>query len=481
MLLGKFQRLEGGVFFPIDHPSPRNVARLDMGALPLIDRMHHNGIYLDVAKCRKLHDDLGVQQLVLGELIDTIAGRPLNPGSGDQVARVLYDDLGLHKLLKEKSGQEIGRTGSGARLSSDDEALSMLKGLRDGEGNTLDPLPGLILDWREVAKIRSTYTGPLPSKVNPHTNRIHTVFNPVRTATGRLASSNPNCQNIPIRSALGKAIRDCFMVQNQNHRLVSGDLSQIEMVGAAHASNDPKMRKVFLDGLDLHTFTAISMFRLNESEIEPDPEKYPGAVCPFPGGGWPISWKVFKHKYRLPAKTLGFGILYGVTPSGLQLQILNAGGPYWSEDDCALFIRGWYALYQGVYEWTCEQHGRARRYGKVWDLLGRWRLIPEVHSSIEGVVNAGLRQAGNMPIQSLAQGIIKLAMATMERVCQYYEAKGVTCWPLLQIHDELIFEVEDTIVEEFVTTMKKVMRGVVDLSVPIGSSADVAMSWGELK
>lgn len=498
MLFGQYQNLINGVRFPLDRPSPRNINRVDMGALPLIDRMHRTGIYMDADRCRALDSRLVVDQAILQESIDLLVGRPLNPASGDQVAAFLYGELGLDRVLAEHSSgkQEVKQTQSGSRLSTDDETLALLANLphssmKDEDGRPLpfDPIPGLIRDWREVTKIRTTYTTKLPDKINPYTGRIHTTFNPVRTDTGRLASSDPNLQNVPTRGDYGPMVRDCFWAQFAKEFgpnalgvetvLVSCDLSQIEMVGAAHVSNDPKMRRVFLEGHDLHTFTALAMFRLNELDVQPDPEKFPNAK--HPSGKWPMSWKVFKTKYRIPAKTLGFGILYGVTPKGLQQQILNAGGPFWTEEECALFIRGWYALYSGVYEWTSEQHGRARRFGMVWDLLGRWRLIPEVYSSIEGVVNAGLRQAGNMPIQSFAQGIIKLAMAHAELLVQNYEKLKVICWPLLQIHDELIFEVDVRIVHEFVAEMKRIMCSVLELSVPINSSADTAMSWGTLK
>lgn len=239
------------------------------------------------------------------------------------------------------------------------------------------------------------------------------------------------------------------------------------------------MCQVFLNGEDLHTMTAMAMFRLSPADVQPDPEKIPNAM--HPSGVWPIPWKVFKTKYRLPSKVLGFGILYGVTPKGLQQQILNGGGPFWTEDECALFIRGWYALYHGVYEWTSEQHSRARRFGMVWDLFGRWRLIPEIYSSIEGVVNAGLRQAGNLAIQSGATGVIKLAMAHAELLVQKYERLKVKCLPLLVIHDELVFEVSVSIVDEFRAAMKDVMCSAVRLNIPIGSSSDVAFGWGALK
>lgn len=777
MLLGQFQKLANGVRFPLDHPSPRNVERLDMGALPLIDRMHRNGIYMDAGQCRALDLKVITERDRIGEDIKFLANKKeFNPGSFIQVGKLLYGELKLDTAYSSKYGKKLGKTGGGA-LSTNDENLSQLK--------QFDPLPALILDWRELDKLSNTYTRPLPLLINPYTNRIQTTLNPVRTATGRLASSNPNCfdgetevltragwvkfknlkqdyepvaqwnygmvsfvvpcgytfghaahtvqvknqhidlvmtedhrcllqhrktgdlrvftasgypedwrqlhggdyeggtdipfwllrfllavqadgswfngdnldfgftkerkairlrsilealrvgyreekgsnnrfrftihsceatryvhgvigraktipwsfalslsaalikdactevmkwdgcitrnnhyssnnkqnaevvatwftlsnrraklrlykaasgsdnwqvdatqrnyslttnakkkitagcfvyclsvpssfllvrrngavcvtgncQNIPTRTIWGQLVRYCFKAQHKGGKetiLVSGDLSQVEMVGAAHVSRDPKMLRVFHNGLDLHTFTAISMFRLRESDIEPDPEKYPNAVCPFPGG-WPITWKYFKKNYRLPAKTLGFAILYGVTPEGLQMQILNAGGPYWTVEECAHFIRLWYELYVGVYEWTCEQHARVFRYQMVWDLFGRWRRIPQGLSKIKGVVSDGLREAGNMPIQSLAQGIIKLAMAELEPVVRYYERLGEICWPLLQIHDELIFEVSKSVAVEFGDKMTNIMRNVLQLLAPLGSSCDMAESWGALK
>lgn len=475
-MLGSIQRLYGGVHFPLDRPSPRNVLRLDMGALPLIAKMHHNGIYLDTAALATLDAELATELAGLQESVDCLAGRPLNPCSGDQVARLLYDELHLDRRLAERNGgrSTISTTPGGKRLSTDDESLSQLRGL--------DPLADLVLDWREVDKLRNTYTLKLPHCVNPYTRRIHTSFNVTRAATGRLSSSDPNLQNVPIRSEWAPAIRRCFTAQQRPGKktvLASMDLAQIEMVAAAHCSRDPNMMSVFLEGKDIHTFTAVGLFRLNAADVQPDPEKYLDAV--HPTGVWPIHWKVFKQKYRIVAKQLGFGILYGVTPRGLQQQILAVGGPFWSEEDCATFIKAWYQFYSKVFEWTCEQHARARRWGKVWDLCGRWRLVPGVYSTIRGVVNEALRQAGNHGLQALAQEVIKLAMAEITPVVGWYERKGKLCLALLQIHDELIFELEEDIAEEFCDRGRQIMMNAMRLEVPIGASRDIANTWGDLK
>lgn len=500
-MLAGIQRCYGGVRFPVDRPSPRNVLRLDMGAIPLIHKMHQSGIFLDTTALSALDARITEEMASTLENLQLLSDRNLNPNSGDQVARILYDELNLHKKLSEerantrilkyeKAGWDTSKislemkdvirmTSSGSRLSTDDEALSQLQ--------HLDPLVPLILDYRGLSKLKNTYTkaAALPRYLNPHTGRIHTHFNVCRAATGRLASSEPNLQNIPTRGRpgwvtnWGNEIRKCFKAMYPDTVLASMDLSQIEMVWAAYVSRDPRMMKVFLDNEDLHTMTALAMFRLNPNDVQPDPEKRPGVA--HPSGSWPITWKEFKTKYRLPAKTLGFGILYGVTPRGLQQQILSAGGPFWTEEECEEAIKLWYAVYQGVYEWTCWQHSRARRYGCVWDHFGRWREVPEVRSTIESVISAGLRQAGNMPIQSGAQGVIKLAMAEVVPLVEYYQSLGEKCIPLLQIHDELLFELSHNIAEEFCAQVREIMQNAVALPIPIGSSRDIAATLGDLK
>jgi DNA polymerase-1 len=227
------------------------------------------------------------------------------------------------------------------------------------------------------------------------------------------------------------------------------------MVWLAHLSQDSDLLSVFQQGLDMHVHTASRIFGVPPDRVDP-------------------------HTQRLPSKTLNYAVVYGTTGEGLRQQIASAGGPLWTTERTEAFIADWYGAYPGCRRWIALQHERARRYGMVWCAFGRPRLIPEVRSQLNRIRNEGLRQAGNQPIQASAQGTIKLAMAGIWPICQYYQSRGAVCWPLLQIHDELLFELDRVIAEEFLAQAKVVMEQVVHLSVPVRSSASIAERWGEL-
>jgi DNA polymerase-1 len=500
---GPVQTVFGGVRFPIDYPDPSNVDILDHGALPLIERMHAAGIYLDQTTLGSLHQRVLSELDTVREQIDaritpdelrrvlvSKSGEPLklkkgqaarfNPASGDQVARLLYDCRELDKL----SVKNIHWTGSRSRLSVDDDALVLV--------SRLDPIVPLVLDYVGLNKLRSTYTGALAEFCHPVTSCIHTQFDVTTVVSGRLASRRPNLMNIPIRARkttnellaiAGKLIRNCFMVRPdfarpQRYRgrkltLVSLDLSQIEMVTAAFMANDQTMKRVFLDGKDMHTFTALAAFGSVLSEDYRQSIETLGKDSPF--------WEDFKNNWRVVAKTVGFGILYGQEAEGLQQSILSNGGPLKSIEECQRSILDWYALYHGIRDWSSYQRSRAMRYRMVWDLVGRHRWIPSAISALPWVQSSGFRESGNTPVQSLAQAFLKLAMAMVELVVQYYQSKHVWCAPLLQIHDELIFEVEESAAAEFVAAAKACMEGVVELDIPIKSSSSLAECWGDLK
>lgn len=494
---GPVQQCAAGVRFPIDYPDPANIDRLDHATLPLIDRMHSAGIFLDQPRMKDLNRDLVI---LSGELLSKIhasvnpselprvlghapkRGENFNPNSGDQVARLLFDERELHKLAVK----DIHQTASRSRLSTDDSALNLV--------SRYDPIVPLILDYRGVQKLISTYTCPdaLLSWCRPETSTIHTEFDCTTVVTGRLASRRPNLMNIPIRPRktewdllrnAGKLIRDCFTIRpdctlpqrfrGRRRKLISLDLSQIEMVVAAFISGDATMKSVFLEGRDMHTFTALKAFgSVFDPEYRQSIEDL-GEQSPF--------WANFKNNWRVVAKTIGFGILYGQEADGLQQSILDNGGPLKSIEECAASILDWFRVYSGVRDWISYQHGRARRFGMVWDLMGRFRWIPAAKSALPWVASAGLRECGNMPIQSLAQGLLKLAMISIEPVIGAFQAVGAYIEPLLQIHDELIFECEESIADEFVATAKWIMEHVVQLDIPIKSSASLAEAWGGLK
>ena len=287
-------------------------------------------------------------------------------------------------------------------------------------------------------------------------NRLHTDISMTRTETGRLASQKPNLQNIPTRSKDGQKIRQGF-VAAEGCSLLSIDYGGIEMRVAAHLSQDPYMMSIFWNDLDIHTMTARRMFQ------KPEPE--------------PIDDK----KERYPAKRTGFGVLYGITAAGLLDVFYHDGVTNFSEADCEQFIKDWFDTFPGVATWIDSIKAEARRTGMVRDMFGRVRYTPEVYSSLEYVRDAGLRQAVNAPVQSGAQGIIKEAMKQLTPEYRAWQKGGFHVLPLMQIHDELIFEVEDEILPYVIPQFKQIMVEAVKLSVPVKVDAEVGKNWSCLE
>lgn len=439
-------------------PDLTNVEAIDRGCLPMLHEMMGNGIWLNQAKCNALAETLQQQESDYIARIRSATGQAINPESGDQVAELLFDNLELHTHLPKLPKL----TKSRKRYTTDDGLLSMLR-------VTLSGMPGMeslaqvvsdIASARECNTLRTTFAEPLPQYANRYRDgRVRTRYKYTTTRTGRLASEEPNTQNTPTRGDNGKAIRDCFEahVPGKDTVLVSCDYSQIEMRVAAHMSGDAAMSRIFTDNLDIHSQTAATIFRVPVEQVD-------------------------KRTQRLPAKTLGFGILYGVQGDGLQDQIFSAGGPWWTVEQCESLIAGWFDAYPGIAQWIALQHALARRYGYVCDLVGRLRWVPEARSVHERVRDKGFRECGNFPIQAGAQAVIKMAMGigAVLGVVRRYQQYGV-CMPLLQVHDELIFEVEAGMAQDFAGECSEVMAGVVELSVPVATSSDIGPTWGGLK
>ena len=453
-------RLYNGVRL-IDAPAPQNVLRLDLGALPLIEEINRTGMYLDIGQLQVLESEITSELARLESEIEHIAGRKINPESRNQVAPLIFHELALHPA----GGIKLTKTGLESTV---DEILCSVQ--------SQHPIVPLILDHRELDKLKTTYTTPLPLQVWDD-GRVRTTLSATRARTGRLASSDPNLQNIPVRTEMGRRIRQAFTATpGLGTVLASIDLSQIEMVWAAELADDLIMKDIFQTGSDIHTRTALAMFRLPSSAAccQGKDESHGGGKCP--------AWNKFKMLYRLVAKTLGFGILYGVTPAGLVLQIAAAGGPSWTVEDTERFIADWYAIYEGIYVWLQEQYARARRYGMVWTAFGRTRYIPEVKSALRGVRNAGLRQAGNTPIQGTAGDHLKLIMAEVLQLVRYYQSFNSTiCRIILQVHDELMFELSAGIAEEFCESVVYIMENSVPLSIPVRANYVISDNWKELK
>lgn len=460
----------------MDRPSMANVRRIDLGCLPMLNTMHQVGIRADVPHFQALGRKLTA---ALGEIdfdIATLVGGDMpgfKPTSPMQVAELLF---GRYKL-KPPGRQRITKSGWGTTA---DETLSSIENQH--------PIVGRILDHRELSKLLSTYVLPMPLMVDAD-GRLRTIFKPTRTRTGRLSSGDrkqgkPNLQNIPTRGDWGAEVRNGFLAR-PGYVLVSLDLSQIEMRLAAHMSGDEAMIRVFLQGLDIHNQTAIAMFQLEASRIlylarldaREELEK-----CKLMSDSERSEWKSFKHTYRLPAKTLGFGVLYGVSDIGLQGQILAAKGPLLTQAECTDYIERWFAAYPLIRVWMYLQYSRARRFGMTWTAFGRPRLIAEARSVLEEKQGAGDREAGNHGIQGTAADMLKIDMAELGPVVDHFNyISPDSVWPLLQIHDELIFECRKDVAGEFAAWGREVMRTAVPLVVPVDSSADMAERWGQLK
>lgn len=404
----------------------------DLKMLPVVTDMMTTGILIDKPHLKSLYSAYRDKQLAVEYKINDLypGNERLNPGSTQQIARALYS-MGIYD-----------------------------KPTRSTDANTMDlyrnkhPIINLITRWRELSKLRSTYLVPLPRKAD-NNGRIHSKFSNTTTATGRLSSSNPNLQNIPTRTEEGRQIRHAFIAA-PGCLLVSLDYSQIEMRCMAHVANDSTMIAMFLDDLDIHSETAARMFKI------------------------PLD-KVDKAKHRRPAKSVGFGVAYGMGPLGLQAQ-MRAQGVEYSETECKDLIAAWYGVYPGIYNYMDTVRAEARRNGLVRDYFGRYRLVPETISSLPRIVNAGLRQAGNFPIQSMAQQIIKQAMGDLRPIYQELQEGGrFRCHPLIQIHDELVFEISREIVDTAVSIIQSIMESAVRLTMPTPVDYNVGKTWGELK
>lgn len=454
-------------------PDPENVRTIDHSCLPYIHSMHKNGIRIDIPFLRNLDSRILTKQRDLESSLPSLIGNtytdfdgkkhsPFNIGSPDHVARLLF------KHLQLAQPGEVKLTKTGKRETVDDDVLSLLK--------SRHPVVPVISDWRELNKLHTTYTGPDCLESFAIDDVIHTEFTVTVAATGRLSSRRPNCQNIPTRTDLGKEVRNAF-IAFPGFVLVSNDLSQIEMRWAAHRSQDPVMMKVFWDQEDVHTRTTCNVFHLDYANVMRIAKSVDAGTATKEDADW---YKKFKQEMRLPCKTVGFGVLYGQTPEGLQAT-LAAEGVFWTIEQCTNLIEHeFFAVYAKLKEMLDRDHRTVLRYALIWDDFGRVRLVPEAKSVHRWIREEGTRKAGNHPEQSGAQNGLKLAMA--KSIDVLIPDFGFDCVkPALQIHDELITNVKREYAEQFAFEQSEVMRKAVQLRVPVESSSDIAERWGELK
>lgn len=403
---------------------------IEMPLVLVLVMMEMNGIKID----RELLAGLGksadkkIKNLV--KKIHELAGVEFNINSTQQLREVLFEKLEIPSL-------GIGKNKTGFSTGADE--LAKLKGQH--------PIIESIQEYRELAKLSSTYIEALPKLVNAKTGRLHTSFNQTVAATGRLSSTEPNLQNIPIRTELGREIRKAFVAE-QGYKLLSLDYSQIELRLAAHMSGDKKMIAAFKNGEDIHTATAAAINQVELSEVTPE--------------------------MRRQAKATNFGILYGQGPHGLSQ---NADIPYVRAKE---FIDQYFKVYEGVKTFVDETIELARGRGYAETLFGRRRFLPELSSSVMQVRKAAERMAINTPLQGTAADIIKVAMIkTQKLIDEKYSAGELRM--LLQVHDELVFEVKNNLVAETATEIKEIMESVIKLKVPLAVDASVGDNWGEME
>ena len=463
----------GGVRY-IDAPCPDNVARLDYGAMPMIADMQKNGIRLDCPQLHALTRRILTRHSEIESQVRSHIGayqyqhekkgyEPFKIGSRDHLSQLLFEHLQI------QGHAPLERTPAGKRFEVSEDVLSPFK--------KTHPIVPLILEWHSIEKLRNTYTAVLPGQVDS-ASRLHTKFNVTVAATGRLSSSSPNLQNIPIRSTLtldhpqgwglGRQIRAAF-IASHGCVLVSYDLSQIEMRVAAHGSQDPTMLEVFQRDEDIHAKTACGVFGRDYYDVMSWDKKSP-------------EFAKWKKEERAPSKNLGFGVLYGLTAEGLQRNILteSEGQIDWEVARCQGFIDQFFILYPELRRLMDLQYRRARRYGMVWDMFGRVRLVPEAKSAHKRISNEGERKAGNHFEQSSAQGVIKLAMAELTPVFELFNRSN-TCLPLLQIHDQILVEVDQSIADEVGLVGQYTFEHAAPLNnVPTLSSLDISDNWGDL-
>jgi len=400
---------------------------------PLVDvivAMERRGIAIDRQMLARLSGEFAQVMARLESEIETLAGQPFNVASPKQLGEILFDKLGLPAPKKTATGAWA----TGADILED----------LAGQGHEL---PRKVLDWRQVSKLKSTYTDALPTFENPRTKRVHTSFALAATTTGRLSSSEPNVQNIPVRTEEGRKIRRAF-VATPGHRLISADYSQIELRVLAHIAEVPALRQAFADGIDIHAMTASEMFGVPVAGMDP--------------------------MIRRRAKAINFGIIYGISAFGLANQLGIGRG------EASAYIEKYFQRFPGIRDYMEAVKREARDKGHVTTLFGRRAHYPEIASKNGAVRAFNERAAINAPIQGSAADIIRRAMIRMDAALA---DAGLAAQMLLQVHDELIFEVPEEQVEATIPVVRRIMEGAAEpavrLRVPLVVEARAAMNWDE--
>ena len=421
---------------PLWYSSMGEILERDMDIMPMVIAMMQKGMKIDKPFLEDLGLKMEIENLELLEQIRSLAGDNFNPKSAQQVSKLLYQELQLGKgrrITKTKFG---GTTGAKTLKTIEDEHF----------------IVPMIEEYRSRKDLLDKYVNVLPKHVGKD-GRIHANISMTRVAqSGRLASSNPNLLAQPVRTEDGRRIRDGFIPED-GYVLVSGDYNQIEMRLMAHLSQDPVLVGVYNNDGDVHTDTAMRIFGIS------DPSQ------------------VDEILHRYPSKRTGFLVIYRGTGMTLSKILMGEGLLEWTDEKCQWMIDRWIKEHEGVRTYWYRMDYDARRDGRVCDMYGRMKLIPEVYSSFPQTVESGLRKASNVPEQSTAQGIIKEAMRQMWPIVEEWGKDGMV-YPLIQIHDSLEFEVKEKFVPEMVKWIKPIMEGVIELSVPVKVDFKQGVRWG---
>ncbi len=399
--------------------------RIEMPSSALLGRIERTGVLIDAARLQAQSHELAQRLVAIEQGAYNIAGQPFNMGSPKQIGEILFNKLGLPVVKKTATGA----------ASTDEEVLEKL--------SADYPLPAKILEYRGLAKLKSTYTDKLPLQINASTGRVHTNYAQAVAVTGRLSSNDPNLQNIPIRTAEGRRVREAF-VAPPGHVLVSADYSQIELRIMAHISEDPGLLRAFGEGIDVHKATASEVFGVPVAEVTSEQRRY--------------------------AKTINFGLIYGMGAFGLASSL---GIETKAAKD---YIDRYFTRFAGVKQYMDATRDSARELGYVQTLFGRRIYLPEIKGG-NGPRKAGAeRQAINAPMQGTAADLIKLAMIAVQKVL---DDEGKASRIIMQVHDELVFEVPSAELDWVKTEVPRLMAGVAALKVPLLAEVGVGSNWDE--
>jgi DNA polymerase-1 len=400
-------------------------SKIEMPVLPVLFRMERNGVLLDKGKLEAHSHELGKEILEKEQRAYEAAGQPFNLGSPKQIQEILFERQQLPVKKKTPSGQP----------STDEDSLAEL---------ALDhPLPKLILEHRALSKLKSTYTDKLPRSVHPKTGRVHTTYSQTTAVTGRLSSNDPNLQNIPIRTAAGRRIRECFIAP-PGAKILSADYSQVELRIMAHLSGDENLRRAFRDREDVHRATAAEVF------------------------GMPLD-KVTADERRV-AKVINFGLIYGMSSFGVaqNLGIERA--------TAQAYVESYFSRYPGVKRYMDSTREKARAQGYVETVFGRRLWLPELRSGAPIRRQAAERAAINAPMQGTAADLIKLAMIAVQ---DFLERQKLRTLLIMQVHDELVLEVPDGELETVKANVSELMQSVATLDVPLVVETGVGSNWDQ--